>query len=123
MQLKAALQDGHYNLSASEAEQLLEQVDLQHRGLIDFEEWAAAMADWRSVSSGRMRRGGLGWGWAGIRHWTGQECRESVGAAELCWQVTPPLIAHRFSIPLRLTAVLCPAPSCSSRPAKTGTSW
>ena len=68
MQLKAALQDGHFNLSASEAEQLLEQVDLQHRGLIDFEEWAAAMADWRSVSSGRMRWGGLGWGWAGIRH-------------------------------------------------------
>ena len=30
-------------------EQLLEQVDTYHRGEIDFSEWAAAMADWRSV--------------------------------------------------------------------------
>ena len=29
------------------------QVDQDHSGVIDFEEWAAAMADWRSV----------GWGW------------------------------------------------------------
>ena len=48
-QLKQALQDGHFSLSAGEAEQLLEQVDTYHRGEIDFSEWAAAMADWRSV--------------------------------------------------------------------------
>jgi hypothetical protein len=50
LQLKKSLQDGHFSLSQAEAEQLLEQVDTLHRGEIDFAEWAAAMADWRSVS-------------------------------------------------------------------------
>lgn len=51
-ELKQALQDGHFSLSAGEAEQLLEQVDTYHRGEIDFSEWAAAMADWRSFKAG-----------------------------------------------------------------------
>ncbi|KAL4856185.1 Calcium-dependent protein kinase 16 [Chlorella vulgaris] len=51
-ELKKSLQDGHFSLSQAEAEQLLEQVDTLHRGEIDFAEWAAAMADWRSVKAG-----------------------------------------------------------------------
>ncbi|KAL4433462.1 hypothetical protein ABPG77_010315 [Micractinium sp. CCAP 211/92] len=52
-ELKQALQNGHFSLSAQEVEQLLEQVDQQHRGQIDFEQWAAAMADWRSFKDDR----------------------------------------------------------------------
>jgi AcrR family transcriptional regulator len=43
-----------------EVEQLLEQVDQKHSGEIDWEEWAAAMADWRSVSAGRAAAGAWG---------------------------------------------------------------
>jgi calcium-dependent protein kinase len=49
-ELKAALQSGHFQLSPSEVEQLAEQLDSQHSGTIDWSEWVAAMADWRSVS-------------------------------------------------------------------------
>ncbi|PSC69548.1 calcium-dependent kinase 17 [Micractinium conductrix] len=50
-ELKEALQGGKFDLSAAEAEQLLDQVDQDHSGVIDFEEWAAAMADWRSIKA------------------------------------------------------------------------
>lgn len=51
LQLKAALQGGHFTLSPAEAEQLLEQVSLTQSGTIDYKEWVAAMADWREVST------------------------------------------------------------------------
>lgn len=52
-ELKDALQSGKFDLSGQEVEQLLEQVDQNNNGLIDFEEWVAAMADWRSVKESR----------------------------------------------------------------------
>ena len=58
LQLKAALQGGHFELSSAEVEQLLGQVDAHPDGTIDLEEWVAAMADLRTV---RLCCGGL-WG-------------------------------------------------------------
>ncbi|PRW20925.1 calcium-dependent kinase 26-like [Chlorella sorokiniana] len=52
-ELKAALQSGHFQLSPSEVEQLAEQLDSQHSGTIDWSEWVAAMADWRSFQGTR----------------------------------------------------------------------
>ena len=58
-QLRNALEDGHFSLSPSEAEQLMSQIDLDHSGVIGFDDWVAAMADWRQVR-GRGRGGGCG---------------------------------------------------------------
>lgn len=62
-QLRDALQDpGHFKLSAGEVEQLLGQVSLASDGTIAWEEWVAAMADWRVVSELGGRAGGPGGG-------------------------------------------------------------
>ncbi|GAB4824203.1 hypothetical protein N2152v2_011249 [Parachlorella kessleri] len=47
--LQQALQDGHFNLTPSEAQQLMAQIDVDHSGDICFDQWIASLVDWRKV--------------------------------------------------------------------------
>eukprot|EP00887_Chlorella_sp_A99_P001826 scaffold19.g1826.t1 len=49
----ALLESGQFNLSSVEADQLLEQLDIDHNGEIDVDEFLAAMVDWSEVRSTR----------------------------------------------------------------------
>lgn len=44
-----ALQSGEFDLSATEVEQLLAQLEVQPDGDIAYEDWIAALVDWRAV--------------------------------------------------------------------------
>lgn len=47
--LRQELVGGHFELLPEEAEQLLTQIDINEDRYIDWEEWVAAMADWKSI--------------------------------------------------------------------------
>lgn len=47
--LRAELRSGHFNLTDAEAGQLVAQVDIDEDGSVDWEEWVAAMMEWRAV--------------------------------------------------------------------------
>lgn len=47
--LRAELRSGHFNLTDAEADQLVAQVDIDEDGGVDWEEWVAAMMEWRAV--------------------------------------------------------------------------
>ena len=59
-----ALQDGHFNLTPSEAQQLMAQIDIDHSGDICFDQWIASLVDWRKVGGkgGAFRQGMFGGG-------------------------------------------------------------
>ena len=47
--LHSELRSGHFNLTDAEADQLVAQVDIDEDGAVDWEEWVAAMMEWRAV--------------------------------------------------------------------------
>lgn len=44
-----ALQSGEFDLSPTEVERLLAQLEVQPEGDIAYEDWIAALVDWRAV--------------------------------------------------------------------------